>query len=110
MRLFYKEKPRCHHITEIMDAIRKIYEFETVFDPYLSVEFLPNKDDSPESIILIAGPEVIKKDVNFDNPEEVEELRKLLWSYLILIFPVTYFWLSSIKAMRLSFNGVNHNP
>lgn len=82
MRLFYIDKPGCHHITEIMPGIKATYQMEAEFYPYLFVDFMPHANDRPEGIILQAGNEIIKKDMSLDTKEDVEKLRKLIWKYV----------------------------
>lgn len=82
MRLFYIDKPECRHITEIMPGIKATYQMEAEFEPYLVVDFLPNKNNEPEGIILEAGNEVIRRNYSFDKPEDIDDLRNLIWKYL----------------------------
>jgi len=81
MRLFLINKKNCQHITEIMPSIKAIYYLEAFFEPYLVVEFIPNKGYQP-GIILQAGNETIRRNYTFDDPNDVEELKKLIWKYL----------------------------
>jgi hypothetical protein len=82
MRLFYIDKPYCRHITEIMPGIKAVYQMEQEFFPYLLVDFIPNKDNKPEGIVLQAGNEVIRKNMSFNKKSDIDTLRKLIWKYL----------------------------
>jgi len=83
MRLFHIDKPNCTHITEVMPGIKAVYQLEQEFNPYLVVEFLPNKIEKP-GIILMTKDKIIRRDYTFDNPNDIEELRKLIWKYLLI--------------------------
>ena len=82
MRLFLISKPGCHHITELMNGIKAVYQLEMELNPYLLVEFLPNKNNDPGGVIIQAGDEIIRRNYTFDDPNDIKELRKLLWKYL----------------------------
>jgi hypothetical protein len=85
MRLLLIDKPQCHNIKDLMPGIKAVYQLEAEFHPYLIVDFIPNKDDTYKrtpGIIFQAGPEVIRKDYTFDNPNDIIELRKIIWKYL----------------------------
>lgn len=80
MRLFYIQSRGCKHISDRMPAIKAIYQLEAEFEPYLVVDFLPNPDDKhPGGIILQAGKDVIERDYTFNNPNDIVELRKIIW-------------------------------
>ncbi len=83
MRLFLIDKPGCHHIKDLMPGISSVYQLEAEFQPYLTVEFLPNRVEgvSP-GIILQAGNEVIRRNYTFDDPQDLEDARTLIWTYL----------------------------
>lgn len=81
MRLFLIDKPGCHHITELIPGISSVYQLEQEFNPYLSVEFLPNRE-YPPGIILMVGNKMIRRNYTFDDPNDIIELRKLIWSEL----------------------------
>jgi len=81
MKLFLIDKPGCHHIKDLMPGIKSVYQLEQEFSPYLFVEFLPNREEPP-GILLIAGNEVIRRNYTFDDPNDIEELRNLIWKYI----------------------------
>src|SRR3990170_5160247 len=83
MRLWYIDKPECRHISEIMHGIKAVYQMEQEFFPYLSVDFLPNKDNEPTGILLQAGKEFIRKNYTFDSKDDINKLRNLIWKYLL---------------------------
>jgi len=60
-----------------------IYQLEQEFAPYLFVDFLPNTNNHAGGIILEAGDEVIEKNITFDNPNDMDTMRQLLWKYLL---------------------------
>lgn len=83
MRLFHIDEPGCHHITEIMPGIKAVYQLEQEFHPYLTVEFLPHRDDRPAGIILLTKyGEQIRKYYTFKDPKDIDKLRNLIWFYL----------------------------
>ncbi len=88
MRLFLVDKPGCDHITDLMPGISAVYQLEQEFYPYLLVEFLPNRKDEP-GIILQAGDEIIKENYTFDKPSDIEEVRLLIWKYLLKYHNIT---------------------
>ena len=83
MRLWWIDKPECRNMIDIMNGIKAVYQMEQEFAPYLSVDFLPNKNHEPSGIILQAGNEIIRRNWSFDKKSEVDELRNLLWKYLL---------------------------
>lgn len=84
MRLFHISDSKCQHITELMPAIKIIYQMEQEFAPYLTVEFIANGSDPNQKpgIILIVGDNVIRKYYTFKDKKDTIKLRKLLWKYL----------------------------
>lgn len=85
MRLSLIDKPDCHHMTELMPGIKAVYQLEAEFEPYLIVDFVPNKDDNYKQspgVILQAGGDTIKFDYTFDNPNDIVEMRKIIWKYV----------------------------
>ena len=97
MRLFLIDKPGCHHIKDIMPSIMAVYQMEQEFYPYLTVEFVPHRDHQKPGIILLAGQETIRRYYTFDNPNDIKNLRKLLWKYLLKYH--------NIKKMKEDKNG-----
>lgn len=82
MRLFYVDKAECEHISDITKRVQKIYQLEAELEPYLIVDFWPNKTGAKPNFTLVAGREVIEQDIDLDNEAEFESLRSLLWHYL----------------------------
>jgi hypothetical protein len=64
-----------------MPGIKAVYQLEQEFDPYLTVDFIPNRENPP-GVLLIAGNEVIRRNYTFDDPNDIIEMRKLIWKYL----------------------------
>ncbi len=64
-----------------MPGISSVYQLEQEMHPYLSVEFLPNGGgkNEPPGVILIAGDKVIRRNYTFEDPNDIEEMRKLIW-------------------------------
>lgn len=82
MRLFHIDPPGCHHATEIMQGIKAVYQLEQEFFPYLTVEFLPHRDEPAGIILLTRKGESIRKNYDFTDPEHLRELREIIWYYL----------------------------
>jgi len=82
MRLYYIDKPGCHHITKLIPGIFAIYQMQMEFFPYLSIEFLPHRDNIPAGILLITKDEIIRRFYTFDTQKDVDDLRNLIWTYL----------------------------
>lgn len=82
MRLFHIDKPGCHSMPEIMPGIKAVYQMGVEFFPYLTVEFLPHLDQ-PAGVILQTKHGTIRKYYTFDNPKDIEDLRKLIWENLL---------------------------
>jgi len=82
MRLFLIDKPKCRHISEIVKGVSAVYQLEQEFYPYLLVDFLPNKNNEPGGVIIQVGKEIIKKNYTFEIPNDLINLRKLLWKLL----------------------------
>ena len=51
-RLFHIESSKCKNIMDLMHGVKAIYQLEMEFFPYLSIEFLPKRDDVEGGIIL----------------------------------------------------------
>ena len=83
MRLFHIDEPGCHHISYIMPGIKLVYQMEQEFAPYLSVEFLPHRNDNKSGVILVTKRGSIRKYYNFHDPNTEKDLRKLIWSELL---------------------------
>lgn len=82
MILFFIDKPGCHAMTEIMPGIKAIYQMEAEFFPYLKINFLPHMEHEPPGIILGTKEGFIRRYYTFDKPEDLNDLRKLIWHYL----------------------------
>ena len=83
MRLFHYPSNKCQHITELMPSISTVYEFEQIFFPYLSVEFLPvNKSEKTGVILLTKDGRQIKRDYSFHDKKEKQEMLNILWDEL----------------------------
>jgi len=82
MHLFYIAEGSCQHITEIMPGIKTIYQMEAEFHPYLQIEFLPQRDETHEGIILQTKTTTIRRDYNFKDKKAIDDLRNLIWHHL----------------------------
>nr|QBK88522.1 MAG: hypothetical protein LCMiAC01_01990 [Mimivirus LCMiAC01] len=80
MKLYLIDKKGCHHTMDLMPGILIVYEMKMKFDPWLQIEFLPERYG--QGIILIAGNEVIRRNYTFDKPKDKVELEKLIWHYI----------------------------
>jgi hypothetical protein len=70
-----------------MPSIKAIYQMEQEFNPYLQVEFIPNNTQR-EGIILQTKRGNIRRYYTFQNPNDIKELRKLIWDNLIIDYQV----------------------
>lgn len=73
-------------MTEIMPGIKAVYQMQSEFSPYLGINFLPHFDKGagePAGIILGTTEGFIRRNYTFDNPNDLIELRKLIWHYLM---------------------------
>jgi len=80
LKLYLIDKPDCHDTKDLIPGIFAVAEMERRFDPYLQVEYLPEKYGS--GVILVAGHEIIKRNWTFDDPRDKLKLKALLWHYL----------------------------
>ena len=85
MRLFHLEGKGCRHIIDAMPGIMAVYQMEREFYPHLLIEFLPHDDDEETGIIFQSGNNIIKKNWTFHNKNEINELRKIIWSHLVKV-------------------------
>lgn len=82
MKLYYIDKPGCHAMPEIMKGVRVIYQMEQEFYPYLQIEFLPHRENIGPGIILKTKDATINRSYSFDTPNDIQDLRNLIWHYL----------------------------
>ncbi|QKF94244.1 hypothetical protein QKU48_gp0786 [Fadolivirus algeromassiliense] len=82
MRLFYIEDKGCKHITDIVPGVFAVNQMEQEFFPHITVEYLPFRTDEPGGIILQTKTDVVRRNWTFKNPNDIKELRKLIWHYL----------------------------
>ena len=84
MRLYYIDKPKCYHIMDITKRVQKIYQLEAELEPYLIVDFWPNRNEEPASITLYVGDNCVidKMIIDLDKKEDFEKLRDILWVYI----------------------------
>jgi hypothetical protein len=111
MKLYYLDKPGCRHISKITKSVSIIYQLEQELYPYLIVDFLPEKYHQlyPQGGVLIyAGSEQIYKPYHFDNPQEINDLRDLLWILLKKYHNITDVTRSDGSIDFSNSGGVNH--
>jgi len=66
---------------DLIPGIFSVYQLEQEFYPYLSVEFIPNNKYAA-GILIIVGDKVIRRNYTFNDPNDIVELRKLIWRYV----------------------------
>ena len=88
MKLFYISKNGCQDIKLITKGIKKAYQLEQEFNPYLSVEFLPN-NKYKEGIFLVIGNNNIHKNYYLQNEQELQDLRNTIWSLFSKYYNIT---------------------
>ena len=120
MRLYLVDKPNCQFMKDRIPGISIVYQMEQEFRPYLLVDFLPNHGNITDpnlkngGVIIMAGKEVIKKPLTFDNKSDESELRNILWNLLEKYHPnihnkwptsmVVDNWTDAKKAYRVGCN------
>lgn len=87
MKLFYIDKQECNDVTIITDRIKKVYQLEREFYPYLSVEFLSNKKYKGGIFILYKNY-VVHKKYFLDTINEYNDIKSQIW-YIIDKFNIT---------------------
>lgn len=80
MKLFFIDNYECRHIQDITKNVMKIYQLEQEFSPYLSVDFLTNKQYKP-GIILILDNKVIYKNYLLNTQNEYDDLKNTIWDF-----------------------------
>ena len=81
IRLFFISPKECQFMKDLIPGIFSVYQLEQEFSPYLSVEFIPNTKYAA-GVVIIANDEVIRRNYTFDDPNDIIELRKLIWKYV----------------------------
>lgn len=105
MRLFLISPKECMHMSGLIPGISSVYQLEQEFQPYLSVEFLPNHQ-FPTGVLLIVGNKVIRRDYTFEDPNDIIELRKLIWQYVIELHDPTYY----TNTVNNGWKNLKNNP
>lgn len=82
IRLFYTSKHGCHNIQEITKAVMAVYQLQEEFYPYLTVNFLPNKNNQKGGVVLQTPEKIIKRYYHFDNKYDIINLRKIIWDLI----------------------------
>ena len=85
MRLLHFDGKTCKHMTEIMPGIKATYQMEQEFYPYLDIWFMSydEHNETKSGIILHTKNGDIKRYYDFKNKKELDELRDLIWYYLL---------------------------
>jgi hypothetical protein len=85
MKLSHFNDKICKNITEIMPSIKAVYQMEQEFHPYLDINFLTNiqHNEKYTGIILQTKNETIKEYSDFNTKQDVDNLRDLIWKYLL---------------------------
>jgi hypothetical protein len=66
---------------DLIPGIFSVYQLEQEFYPYLSVEFIPNTKYAA-GVLIVVGDKVIRRNYTFNDPNDIVELRKLIWKYV----------------------------
>lgn len=84
MRLYYIDKPGCHHMMYITKRVQKIYQLEAELEPYVIVDFWGNVNNEPASVTLYVGDNCVldKEVIDLDKEEDFEALKDILWYYV----------------------------
>jgi hypothetical protein len=88
MKLFYIGENGCHDIKKITSGVKRAYQLEQEFKPYLSVEFFSNKQYK-EGIFFIINNDVIHKKYFLYNDNELKEIRGIIWKHFTKYYNVT---------------------
>jgi len=85
MRLLHFNGKICKHMIDIVPGIKATYQMEQEFYPYLDIDFLTNAqhDEQNSGIILQTKNGIIKRYYDFKDKKELEQLRALIWEYLL---------------------------
>ena len=111
MNLYYLDKPGCRNISNVTKSVSAIYQLEQEFYPYLIVDFLPEKYHQiyPNGgILLYAGPDKFYNQYHFDDPQDIINLRELLWSLLEKYHKITDITRPDGTLDFSNSTGVNH--
>jgi hypothetical protein len=88
MKLFYISNRDCQDIKTITKGVKRAYQLEQEFYPYLSVEFLPSAKYK-EGIYFVIGDNVIHKDYYLYHKKDLIDLRNTIWSLFPSYYDVT---------------------
>lgn len=85
MRLLHFDGKTCKHTTDIMPGVKAVYQMEQEFSPYLDIAFMSNDEHEElySGIVLQTKNGIFKKYYNFMDKADIEELRELIWKYLL---------------------------
>lgn len=83
MRLFLIDSGPCRYTKDFTPAIFAISQMETEFYPFLYIDYLPYRENETPGIILQTKTATIRKNYTFENKKDIEDLRKLIWYYLL---------------------------
>ncbi len=85
MRLFFISPRECQFMKDLIPGIFSVYQLEQEFHPYLTVEFIPNTTYAA-GVLLVVGDKVIRRNYTFNDPNDIIEMRKLIWKYVREIY------------------------
>lgn len=85
MKLLHFNGKTCKHIIDIMPSVKAVAQMEQEFAPYLDVSYLTNRqhNEANTGIILQTKNGTVKRYYTFKKPEDIAELRDLIWEYLL---------------------------
>ncbi len=102
MKLFYIDSGKIRHMFDVVKGIKAVAQLEQEFAPYIHLIYLPRYEDQDQGIILKTHNETIKRNYTFETENDINDLRKLIWYYLLKENP-------NIKIEKCNNNDVYKN-
>jgi len=83
MKLTYIGDPGCYRVSDAISGIFAVAQLEQEYHPYLTLDYLPNRDNKQSRVIINANEDEIIIPVKFDtNPQDIEKVRDAIWSLM----------------------------
>lgn len=83
MKLFYIDSGKTRHMFDVVKGVKAVAQLEQEFAPYLHLIYLPRYEDQEQGIILQTQNEAIKRNYTFETEKDINDLRNLIWHYLL---------------------------
>ena len=83
MKLFYIDSGKTRHMFDVVKGIKAVAQLEQEFSPYLHLIYLPRYEGQEQGIILQTQNEAIKRNYTFETEKDINDLRNLIWHYLL---------------------------